>query len=254
MDAVGIASFFSHCNKKLAMQEKQIFDFLSSFLTNKLAFEESVENDKRKHLSPLRVEGRCFCITGLTCIPRFRLWELIEKAGGKVARTVSDKVDVLIAGALPGPKKIELARQLNLSICGDIPLIFGLAQELDVPVEDILDVPPPPTEKANTTIRTRKNKKKEYAEGIDNKDKMTIKDRKICITGTLDKPRKKYIEKIEKAGGIFCERVTRDLDYLVCGENVGKNKTEKAKLYGTGIRTLSALNLALTEIIPNIED
>ncbi len=55
------------------------------------------------------------------------------------------------------------------------------------------------------------------------------------LTGTLSRPRGEYAKLIEAAGGIIQSAVTSKTRYLIAGENVGANKTNKAKALGTEV-------------------
>jgi len=55
-----------------------------------------------------------------------------------------------------------------------------------------------------------------------------LSGKSFCITGTLTKGRKEIQEDIKKAGGIVKDSVSKDLDYLVAGDDCG-SKLEKAK-------------------------
>lgn len=72
-----------------------------------------------------------------------------------------------------------------------------------------------------------------YISSFKKKEKKVILDKvyKIAITGKLSKPRKYYQEKIEQMGHIFSSSITKDVDYLICGENAGSKK-EKSSKYG----------------------
>lgn len=59
-----------------------------------------------------------------------------------------------------------------------------------------------------------------------------------CLTGKMDKPREHYQIMIEKKGHKFVNSITKKVDYLVIGDNVGATKIEKAKSYGISIITL----------------
>jgi DNA ligase (NAD+) len=59
-------------------------------------------------------------------------------------------------------------------------------------------------------------------------EKSKLFGKRVAITGTLSKPRKEIINEIEKLGGIFSSSITKNLDFLVVGEN-GGSKLEKAK-------------------------
>ncbi len=55
------------------------------------------------------------------------------------------------------------------------------------------------------------------------------------LTGTLSRPRAEYAQMIVNAGGIVQSSVTKNTRYLIAGENVGANKTEKARKLGTEV-------------------
>ena len=82
---------------------------------------------------------------------------------------------------------------------------------------------------------------------------MNIENKKICLTGTMSKPRKEIIELIEENGAIFSKSLSSACDYLIRGEtkqkesyvhiskgsgketvvkNNGQKKTEKAQKDG----------------------
>ncbi len=56
----------------------------------------------------------------------------------------------------------------------------------------------------------------------------------FCFTGALSRPRKEYVDMVEKHGGTLLSGVTKELKYLVMADpNSGSSKAEKAKKYGT---------------------
>ena len=74
--------------------------------------------------------------------------------------------------------------------------------------------------------------KKEKIENTNFKFKLS--NLKICVTGTLSQPRAKIHKLITNNGGIVKDSVTKDLDYLVVGENCG-SKIDKAMQYGVNV-------------------
>jgi len=62
-----------------------------------------------------------------------------------------------------------------------------------------------------------------------------LKGKSFCATGTLSMKRKEIYKLIEENGGITKSSVSKGLDYLVAGDNVGKGKTDKAHKYGVTI-------------------
>ena len=57
----------------------------------------------------------------------------------------------------------------------------------------------------------------------------------FCITGKLEYPRDYYATLIKYCGGKFKKAVSRNVDYLVTGKNVGATKLDKAKRYDTTV-------------------
>ncbi len=81
-------------------------------------------------VGPQPLAGKTFVITGtLPTLKRDEAKTLIEKAGGKVAGTVSKKTDYLLAGAEAG-SKLEKAEALGLSILAEEQLVELLAINL----------------------------------------------------------------------------------------------------------------------------
>ncbi len=61
-----------------------------------------------------------------------------------------------------------------------------------------------------------------------------LKGKTFLITGTLSQSRKHYEELIERNGGKVLSGVSKNLDYLICGDSPG-SKLEKAKKEGVNI-------------------
>ncbi len=64
-----------------------------------------------------------------------------------------------------------------------------------------------------------------------------LKGKKICITGTLSKPRDHFASLIEDNGGKVASGVSSTTDYLLAGGKVGAGKSNSAKECGTEIIT-----------------
>lgn len=63
-----------------------------------------------------------------------------------------------------------------------------------------------------------------------------IFNKSFCITGTLSISRDAMIKKIEENGGVYKSGVSRELDYLIVGENSGSKKTKALSL---GVKIIS---------------
>jgi DNA ligase (NAD+) len=58
--------------------------------------------------------------------------------------------------------------------------------------------------------------------------------KRVVITGTLERPRSYFVERLEAAGGTFTSSVSKNTDYVLAGEEAG-SKLEKAKEIGVPI-------------------
>ena len=74
----------------------------------------------------------------------------------------------------------------------------------------------------------------EIEEVVQDSDKLD--GMKICITGSLTRPRNDFKETIEKNGGKMSSSVSAKLDYLICGADAG-GKKDKAEKLGVKIIT-----------------
>jgi DNA ligase (NAD+) len=58
--------------------------------------------------------------------------------------------------------------------------------------------------------------------------------KRVVITGSLDRPRSYYVERLEAAGGTFTSSVSKNTDYVLAGEEAG-SKLQKARDLGVPI-------------------
>ena len=58
--------------------------------------------------------------------------------------------------------------------------------------------------------------------------------KRVVITGTLEKPRSYFVERLEAAGGTFTSSVSKNTDYVLAGEEAG-SKLEKARELGVPV-------------------
>jgi DNA ligase (NAD+) len=58
--------------------------------------------------------------------------------------------------------------------------------------------------------------------------------KRVVITGTLERPRSYYVERLEAAGGIFTSSVSKNTDYVLAGDEAG-SKLERARELGVPI-------------------
>lgn len=57
----------------------------------------------------------------------------------------------------------------------------------------------------------------------------------FCFTGAMSKPRPVFQKMVEDLGGVSSSAVVKNLTYLVCNEDKGSSKSQKAKQYGVKI-------------------
>jgi DNA ligase (NAD+) len=58
--------------------------------------------------------------------------------------------------------------------------------------------------------------------------------KRVVITGTLDRPRSYYVERLEVAGGTFTSSVSKNTDYVLAGDEAG-SKLERARELGVTV-------------------
>jgi DNA ligase (NAD+) len=61
-----------------------------------------------------------------------------------------------------------------------------------------------------------------------------LADKRVVITGTLNKPRSYFVERLEAAGGTFTSSVSKNTDYVLAGEEAG-SKLERANELGVPV-------------------
>ena len=68
---------------------------------------------------------------------------------------------------------------------------------------------------------------------------------RVCVTGTLSRPRSEIQRMIESAGGKFVTAVGKATNILVAGEGVGKAKLDAARKFGIRVMDEAALEALL---------
>jgi len=68
-------------------------------------------------------------------------------------------------------------------------------------------------------------------------DNLPFSGKKVCITGTLSAPRSEFKALLEQAGADVVSGVSAKTDFLICGANVGKSKTDKATKHNVEVMT-----------------
>jgi len=76
-----------------------------------------------------------------------------------------------------------------------------------------------------------------------------LSSQSFCFTGAMGHPRAYYQGLVETHGGKNLSTVTKDLTYLVCNEDKGSNKSQKAMKYGVKVIT-EAEFLSMIDEVP----
>jgi len=61
-----------------------------------------------------------------------------------------------------------------------------------------------------------------------------LSGKRVVITGTLERPRNYYVDRLEAAGGTFTSSVSKNTDYVLAGEEAG-SKLERARELGVPV-------------------
>jgi len=158
--------------------------------------------------------GKVFVITGaLPRRSRDEAKEAIEAAGGKVTASVSKKTDYLVCGEKPGAKK-KKAEELGTELLDEDALDALLAEAAEA--EAAAEAPAAAA-----------------AAGV--AAGQPLAGKVFVITGALPRrSRDEVKEAIEAAGGKVTGSVSKNTDYLLCGEKPGSKKG-KAEQLGTEV-------------------
>jgi len=74
-----------------------------------------------------------------------------------------------------------------------------------------------------------------YVELMNQKESGKLSELSFCFTGAMTHPRAYYQDIVNKNGGKNFSTVTKDLSYLVCNEDRGSSKSQKATKFGIKI-------------------
>jgi len=152
----------------------------------------------------------------------------IEKSRGISAEKM------LTAVGIPGIS-VSTAGEL-LKQYGSIPALFNVTIEQLITVKGFSDV-----SAGNVVAGLKKYQDeiqgllkiitleiKEKAEGV-------LSGKSFCFTGEMSLPRSQFQAMVTRHGGKNLSSVTKDLSYLVCNEDKGSSKSQKAEKYGVKI-------------------
>jgi DNA ligase (NAD+) len=150
--------------------------------------------------------GMKICLTGTLSRPRKEYEDLISAVGGEFVEEVTKTTNLLVTNdPNSGSSKLKNAAKYGTKIVNEENLMTLL--------------------KGNNTMKAETKKATGGVAGL-----------KICITGTLSKPRKDYEKAIAAAGGEAVDEVTKTTNILVTNDpNAGSSKLKNAAKHGTKI-------------------
>lgn len=185
--------------------------------------------------APVTLRGKSFCITGKTDEYRDIYYALIVHGGGRWTQSVSGSLDFLVVGTDPGPAKMAKAHALGTRCITEQELNTCIRRELGVSDDVRLFSIGWRLPVENTgSSRKQRSQQSQLPPGA----------LKVCITGTLDMKRAKYVELMNKAGWIVAKDISASVDYLIVGDAPG-SKLKKAQALNIPVRTLGWLKSEL---------
>jgi DNA ligase (NAD+) len=179
-------------------QNRSMIETLRSFGVN-------LKAEPKINSNPSGIAGFKICITGTLSKPRKEFEDMIIQAGGELVDDVTKTTSLLVTNdPSAGSSKLKSAFKHGTKIVSENELIQLI--------------------KGNSNMKNE-NKKSSGIAGL-----------KICITGTLSKPRKDYEKAIIAAGGEPVDEVTSTTNILVTNDpNAGSSKLKNAAKHGTKV-------------------
>ncbi|MBU1238701.1 NAD-dependent DNA ligase LigA [Myxococcota bacterium] len=195
----------------------------------------------------------------------------LERVGPKLARKVLDSIRASVSnpfprvlGALGIPGVGKSTARLIAEYFGDMGGLMAVTDETaqehrlalleikgigEVLASDVVDwlLDPVVRDELSVLRRVLAPKSMMVATGG------SLAGQKLCVTGTLSRPREEIHRLIEEAGGSVTTSVSKTLDFLVCGEKAG-SKERKARDLGIQILTEAQFNRLLAEGIEAQEE
>lgn len=175
------------------------------------------------------IKDRVFCITGTLEVERKHYTEFIHTHGGTVVNHVTDEVDHVLAGAdayIRNTAKIMQAIEEEAHIISEWTFMSRTAAVI---LER--DLSPKPKKKRAPLIP-------EMIPSFIATATKSIQGIAFCITGELSHGRKSFAMFIKKNGGEFRSTVTKNVQYLIAGDDVryiGSAKLTDAEKRGVHI-------------------
>jgi DNA ligase (NAD+) len=142
---------------------------------------------------------------------------------------------LLTAVGIPGIS-VSTSEEL-LKQYGSVPALFNVTVEQLVTVKGFSDI------SANSVVLGLQKYRSEIQallqmvslEIAEKKTEGLLAGQSFCFTGEMSQPRTYFQGLVVKHGGKNISSVTKDLTYLVCNENKGSSKSQKAEKYGVKV-------------------
>lgn len=196
----------------------------------------------------LTANGNSYCIKSVSDIYNLGTFkdELAKEFGPTAAENILEAI-----GSISELELSKFVHAIGISKIGsmskEIVRIADSVEKIDnLKPEDLLQIPGFAEIKANSFVdgwkknRSEINKLLKYIKikevDMSKKSKSKLDGKSFLITGTLSKGRKEFQEIIENNGGINASGVSKNLDYLIVGEDAGSKEDKAKKL---GIRIIS---------------
>ena len=152
---------------------------------------------------------------------------------GKSKNISAEKL--LTAVGIPGIS-VSTSEEL-LKQYGSIPALFNVTVEQLITVKGFSDI------SASNVVTGLKKYHDEIQmllqtvslESVEKKTEGLLAGQNFCFTGEMSQPRTYFQGLVVKHGGKNLSTVTKELTYLVCNENKGSSKSQKAEKYGVKV-------------------
>lgn len=163
----------------------------------------------------MSLKNKKVCLTGALTMKRAEATAEIEAAGGKVMSGVSKNTDIVVCGDKSGSKLAE-AEALGVEVWDEEDLKKALSKSGGGK-----------TKAASTKTPVKKAKKAAAKSG----SKQVFKGKKLCLTGTLGTWTRAVAQaKIIAAGGTVVAKPSKNVDYVIVGDDAGSKEDEAIAL------------------------
>lgn len=182
------------------------------------------------------IKDKTFLLIGTFEISHEYYIDFIEEYGGLVTNHISDDIDYVLVGydAFDNYKKeSKLVVELDLEMITS--WTFSCRTYSFICIRE--DLEDKPIKKEKRTIKNKKQSIKKNVQSIpnDNSEKIgkannTLEEKVFCITGTLSEERDDFATFITNSNGTFRPTITKNVQYLIVGEDAIHMNTEKLRI------------------------